>query len=227
MKTNIKIISAAAIAALCLTFTVSCKKSESTSTNAQTAPYNMYMTDSPGDYQAVNVNITGAMVYSAGVWSNLNVNAGIYNLLSLSNGKDTLIASGMISTGLVTQVKLILGATGNTVTSGGVTYPLATSLALQTGLTLNVNSQVSAGSANSIKLDFDAGKSIIYNGNSTFLLKPVLRTVITANGSIKGAISPASTETAVLAISAYSDSAFSSQYINRWLYDTRPYCRYI
>ncbi|HXP50031.1 MAG TPA: DUF4382 domain-containing protein [Bacteroidia bacterium] len=209
MKTNLKIISAAVITALCLTFTVSCKKSESTSTNAQSAPYNMYMTDSPGDYQAVNVNITGAMVYSAGVWSNLNVNAGIYNLLTLSNGKDTLLASGTIPTGVVTQIRLILGATGNTIVTGGVTYPLTTPSAQESGLKLDVNSVVTAGVTNTIKIDFDAGHSIVYTGNSTYMLKPVLRAVISANGSIKGTVSPATTETAVLAISAYSDSAFS------------------
>src|ERR1700741_3251332 len=100
MKTNAKTIAAAFLFG-CAAFSVSCKKNDSNNpSTAQTAPYNMYMTDAPAaQYSAVYVNITGAQVYSGGTWTSLNINAGTYNLLNLTNGKDTLIASGNVVTG--------------------------------------------------------------------------------------------------------------------------------
>lgn len=210
MKTTLK-ISAAALMAGCLIFTAACKKSESGSpSTSANAPYNMYMTDAPAPYSAVNVNITGAAVYSGGVWQNLNVNAGTYNLLNLCNGKDTLLASGTVAAGAVTQVKLMLAASGHTVVVGGVTYPLSLSSSDEAGLVLNVNAQANAGANNSITIDFDAGASVVATGNSTYKLKPLLRSIVPAvTGDIKGTISPASAEAVIVASNSMPDSAFS------------------
>lgn len=208
MKTNWR-VPIAAIATGCILLAVSCKKSETTPSTAANSPYNMYMTDAPGPYQAVNVNITGAAVYSGGVWQNLNVNAGTYNLINLTDGKDTLIASGMVSAGAITQVRLTLAATGNTVVVSGVSYPLAFTSTNQAGLTLTVNSQANTGSTNGITLDFDAGLSVQYNGNSTYNLKPVLRSVIPAvTGTVSGKVSPSTAEASIM-VSNPLDTAFS------------------
>src|SRR5579884_459938 len=73
------------------------------------AQYNMYLTDAPANYQQVNVNIIGAQVHSVAGWTSLNVQPGIYNLLSLSNGNNILLASGKVTTGPVSQIQLLLG----------------------------------------------------------------------------------------------------------------------
>ncbi|MGP8215517.1 MAG: DUF4382 domain-containing protein [Bacteroidia bacterium] len=208
MKTNVKILTAIFIGCS-LVLSDSCKKSDNGAAPSS-ATYNMYMTDSPGDYEAVYVNIVGAQAFSNGGWVNLNVNAGIYNLLSLSNGKDTIIATGAVAAGNVTQVRLILGATGNTVVTDNGTFTLSTSSTEQGGLTLQVQSQVAAGTTYNLTIDFDAGMSVVYNSNNTYTLKPVLRVIVPpVNGSISGTITPVSAQAAVLAISASSDSTFS------------------
>jgi hypothetical protein len=209
MKTNAKILTTILIVCS-LMLSVSCKKNE-TGPTPQNTSYNMYMTDSPGDYQAVYVNIIGAQVNSDVTgWVNLNVKAGIYNLLSLSNGKDTLLASGSVAVGTASQIRLILGPTGNTVVVNGVSYPLMTPSAQQSGLKLDVHAQFVNGVQYNILLDFDAGMSVVAEGNGSYILKPVIRAVIPpVNGSISGRISPVSADAVVIAMSANSDSAVS------------------
>ncbi len=169
----------------------SCSNDNNTSGNYA---YKVRMTDAPGPYDAVNVDIRSVEVTGAnGNTVTLNTQAGIYNLLDFSNGADTLVATSMLSDSSVKQIRLILGP-NNTVVVGGVSYPLSTPSAEQSGLKLQVNQTLQADIDNSILLDFDAHNSIIQTGNGTYKLKPVLRTVVAAiSGSVKGSISPAGT----------------------------------
>jgi hypothetical protein len=85
---------------------------------------------------------------------------------------------------------------------GGVTYPLSTPSAEQSGLKLQVNQTLLADIQNEILLDFDANASIVKTGNGTYKLKPVVRTVVTAiTGNIKGTITPIGTLAVVTATS--------------------------
>ncbi len=165
-----------------------CKKKTSP---ANTYPYNVKMTDAPGPYSAVYVDIKGVEVTGTdGKIVILNVNSGVYNLLNFSNGVDTLIATATLDISAVEQIRLILGS-NNTVLLNGVSYPLATPSAEQSGLKLQVHQTLEAGVQNYVLLDFDANKSIIQLGNGSFKLKPVIRTIETPiSGAIKGAITP-------------------------------------
>jgi hypothetical protein len=212
MKTNIK-IAATAIAAFSLLFLTMCKKTEPGSSGPN-SNYNVYMTDSPGDYQEVNVNITGVEINTgANGWTALNVNAGIYNLLTLCNGKDILLATGSISASVISQIRLTIGSTGNTIKVNNTIYPLVIPSGSQSGLKVVVNGQLSSDNNYTIALDFDAGMSIVATGSGTYILKPVIRAIVvpTASGSIKGTISPAGAEAAVFAITGPdSASTYSS-----------------
>lgn len=148
------------------------------------------MTDAPANFDAVMIDVQSVEVTgSTGTAVTLNTNNRIYNLLNLSNGIDTLLATGDLDAGKISQIRLILG-TNNSVTVDGVVYPLSTPSAMQSGLKLAVNKTFTAGVTYSVLLDFDAGQSIVLQGNGTYQLKPVIRTIETAiNGSIKGSIS--------------------------------------
>jgi len=54
------------------------------------------------------------------IWDTLAVTPGIYDLLKLRNGTDTLLASSLIANGKVLQVRITLG-TDNTVYTDSVT----------------------------------------------------------------------------------------------------------
>ncbi|MFV5700187.1 DUF4382 domain-containing protein [Flavobacterium sp. ZT3R17] len=60
-------------------------------------PYTVRLTDAPGPYDKVNVNIQGVEVTSdTGQTVTLNLTKGVYNLLYFSNGISTLIATDLL-----------------------------------------------------------------------------------------------------------------------------------
>ena len=140
----------------------------------------VYLTDSPAVYQQVNVDVIGVSVHSnQNGWVQLaNVNMGIYNLIAF-NDTDTLIAGGLIDSGRITQVRLILDSTGNSVMADSVMYPLKTPSAYQSGLKLQVNRVLANDSTYYIVLDFNAGKSVVNTGSNTYILKPVITAKLT------------------------------------------------
>jgi len=170
-------------------------------------PYAVRMTDAPGPYDEVNVDIQGVEITGEGGETvALNVEKGIYNLLTLSNGVDALIATDSLEIAKVKQIRLILG-TNNTVVVDNVSYPLSTPSADQTGLKLQVHQTLEQGILYNVLLDFDANKSIVKLGNGSYKLKPVIRTIEAAiSGSIKGKITPAGTIAVVDASSTLSYS---------------------
>lgn len=188
MKSKIQII-----LTLCLSIIIfqSCKKPEPASPTSSS--YSIRLTDAPGPYTAVNINLQGIEIKGNGNANPvmLNVNAGMYNLLNFTNSLDTLIATGDLNLSKVSQIRLILGP-NNSVVKNGVTYPMATPSAEESGLKLQVHQTLQAGVAYQVLLDFDANQSIVDQGNGNYSLKPVIRTIETAvSGAIKGKINPA------------------------------------
>lgn len=175
----------------------------SNESSSKNYPYKVRMTDDPGPYNAVNIDLIGIEVTgNDGQTVVLNTNEGIYNLLDFSNGVDTLIATSILTNASVKQIRLILGP-NNTIVVNNVSYPLSTPSAEQSGLKLKVNQTLQADIENNILIDFDANKSIIQTGNGTYKLKPVLRTIVTAiSGNIKGNITPIGTLATVSATSS-------------------------
>jgi hypothetical protein len=173
--------------------------------SAEKARLEVRLTDDPAAYDAVLIDIKDVQINVTGDddknWQSLaGVKAGIYNLLDLVNDKDTLLVNADIPTGRLHQIRLVLG-NNNSIVLNGVSTPLETPSAMQSGLKLNVQHDVTGGILYTMLLDFDAGRSIVTSGNGKYILKPVIRTVLNAvGGSIKGAVTPATFPTAVYAI---------------------------
>ncbi|MBA3682820.1 MAG: DUF4382 domain-containing protein [Bacteroidetes bacterium] len=169
---------------------VSCKKEEAVSPARTPTPYYVRMTDAPALYSAVYIDLQAVEITGNGSAVMLNTTPGIYNLLNFANGIDTLIATGSLNMDKVQQIRLILGP-NNTIVKNNVTYPLATPSAQQSGLKLQVHQDLQPGVAYYVLLDFDANMSIVEEGNGSYSLKPVIRTIETAlSGSIKGKVVP-------------------------------------
>src|SRR5688572_24719036 len=84
------------------------------------------MTDAPINADSVNVDIQEIRVRfrdDSTDWMSLNTTAGIYDLLGLQNGVDTLLAVGVIPTNSVKEIRFVLGS-NNTIVVNGVSYPL-------------------------------------------------------------------------------------------------------
>ncbi len=194
---NIQFITLALITALLFS---GCKDDESSS--GEKTLYQIHLTDLPANYDAVYIDIQEVQVHTdANGWETLSTQAGIYDLLKLTNGIDTLVASDSLPVGVVSQIRFILGP-NNSVVVDSVSYPLSTPSAEQSGLKLQVHQELVAGITYSILIDFDASRSIHQTGNGTYKLKPVLRTITQGiDGAIKGDLDPDGVAATVLAIS--------------------------
>lgn len=190
----------------------SCDKSDSPANGR--ARMQVFLTDDPGDYDAVFVDIRDVRInYSSDTssgWVSLgNVQTGSYDLLRLVNDQDTLLADAEINTGRIQQIRLVLGP-DNYVIVDGVRHNLETPSAQQSGLKINIHQDANEGVMYKLLLDFDVAKSIHRTGNGKYMLKPTIRAILEAiGGSIKGYVLPNSFPTAVLAIQG-SDTVAST-----------------
>jgi hypothetical protein len=205
MKTRNLLLWAATIASLSF---FSCAKNESSSTGK--ARLQVALTDDPGNYEVVNIDVQDIRINysndSTNGWVSLpGVRAGNYDVLRLANGKDTLLANAEIQSGKIEQIRLVLGS-NNYVRLNGQNYNLQTPSAQQSGLKIKIHQEVNEGITYKLLLDFDASRSIVQTGNANnnngkYILKPVIRASMEAiGGSVRGFVLPNSFATAVYAL---------------------------
>lgn len=133
------------------------------------------MTDVPFNAQEVNVDVKEVRVNFAkdtGAWVTLNTNARVYNLLTLQNNRDTVIASSSVSADMVKELRLILG-TNNSIKISDVVYPLSVASGDESGLKIKIDKSMNAG-LNNLLIDFNADLSIIQTGTGQYKLRPVI-----------------------------------------------------
>ncbi len=179
----------------------SCDRKNNTD-NPQTAQVSMRLTDDPGNYDAVYIDIRQIGFKMAGQSEILLTpnRPGVYNILSFRNGLDTLLVNATVPVGTVEQIRLILG-NDNSIVVSGTNYPLSTPSAQESGLKLNFHTTVAANASYTIWIDFDAGKSILQTGGGNYKLKPVIRAYSAlTNGKIEGYVLPTFTLSTVYAI---------------------------
>ena len=164
------------------------------------------LTDAPAEYDAVYVDIQNVLINKSENeedenWDSLDVkHTGVFNLLELNNGADTLLGTIEFGGGRVSQIRLVLG-NENSLVVNGETFPLTTPSAQQSGLKLNVNANFIEGIEYQLWLDFDAAKSIVKTGSDKYILKPVVRVFsLATTGIIEGYVLPAEAKATVYAI---------------------------
>lgn len=172
---------------------------------AQRARLEVWLTDGPGDFEEVNVDLAGVEIHAAenenqGPWMELDAREGVINLLEFTNGFDTLIASDEIPSGKISQIRLVLGE-NNTVKVAGNFYDLTIPSGATSGLKLQVHETLNEGVVYKILLDFDVARSVVQAGTGAYLLKPVVRVITEAEtGAIKGIVDPAAATPAIYAL---------------------------
>lgn len=195
----------------------------------------VYLTDGPTDYQKVLIDIQRIEVKldtcrrnndddhnSPGcdddhdslstrcqVWDTLNINPGVYDILTLRNGLDTLLASGFLLNGKIERIKITLG-NNNSVLVDSVLYPLNL-VNHQNFVYVNIRREhLDSLSSNNLQLylDFDLQRSIVY-ANGKYWLKPVLKPFGRhSSGEIEGKIRPVHAYATIKAFNA-TDTAFA------------------
>jgi len=198
---------------------VSCQKEATapgTEGNGQTK-LNVFLTDGPYDFQQVLIDIRQIAVKidtcrrngdddhegpgcddehdslsgRCEIWDTLDIVPGVYDLVQLRNGVDTLLASSFVLNGKIERIKVTLG-TANSVMVDSVVHPLN----LVGGLNyvyINVGREHldSLSSSNfNLYLDFDLSRSIRFTGGQ-YWLKPVLKPFgHHSSGEIEGKVRP-------------------------------------
>lgn len=195
-KLKIKKITGLFLAALAVTIFASCSSDDDA--NREMARVSVRMTDAPGDYQSVLVEVTDVMIKKGTGseeegWTSLgNIQSGVYDLLELTGGVTQLLADSELPAGYYSQIRLVLGSDNEVITSDGERQPLSTPSAQQSGLKLQLNQELRAGEDYEFLLDFDVDQSIVTAGSAGgYVLRPVIRLSTNADtGVISGEIHP-------------------------------------
>ncbi|TDW96248.1 DUF4382 domain-containing protein [Dinghuibacter silviterrae] len=192
-KTNKLLLFLAPLAAGTLIF-AACQKSTSNSATSGSGHLTIHLTDdiAPRPTTAVYIDVESVWVHAAPD-SSLNgwvevplLRRGIYNLLNFRNGLDTVLAGVDLPSGIISQIRLVLGDS-NSFVLNGIPYPLKTPSAQQSGLKFNVHAPMTPGIDYALWIDFMVSQSIVDMGNGTYMLKPVIRTYSKGlGGSIQG-----------------------------------------
>ncbi|HZF64353.1 MAG TPA: DUF4382 domain-containing protein [Chitinophagaceae bacterium] len=167
MKTKILICTAIIITAL---VNFACQKESRSST------LRIRMTDAPTALEEVNVDLREINIKfqdDNSSWVSMNTKAGIYNLLGLQNGVDTLIGEGTYPEGSkVKEIRFVLGP-NNSVKENGVVYPLVIPSGGESGLKIKFDKDLRKP-LDSVLIDFDAALSVVKE-TSGYKLRPVLK----------------------------------------------------
>ncbi|MCW3094284.1 MAG: hypothetical protein JWP81_5353 [Ferruginibacter sp.] len=138
---------------------------------------NVRLTDNPVAFQEVNVDIREVRIkFSDDVtdneWVTLTTHPGIYNLLTLQ-GVDTALATALVPSNTVRQIRFVLGP-NNTVKDNGVVYPLVIPSGSESGLKIKISKELSS-TLETLVIDFDAALSVLKEGTGDYKLRPVIK----------------------------------------------------
>jgi hypothetical protein len=138
-----------------------------------------------------------------GKWDTLSIRPGVYNLLNLSNGTDTLLATGYTPAGAIRKVRITLGD-HNTVVADSVSYPLYLHSNHHQIIIKPKDDEFENQGRNNLQLwlDFDAGHSIIKEQDNHFYLRPSIHLFTPGStAAIEGRVQPAQANAIVSTIS--------------------------
>lgn len=193
----IKILSIAVLAAAVLQ---SCKKDDNNDNNGtpSTTTMKVRMTDAPGNYSAMHVQVTKVEAYldNSG-WVVLDSSSQNVSVLDLTNGAETQLAykSSSVPTGHYSQLRFTIGSTNNTVTvhdqTGDNTYNVSWTGASDHTVTINVDKQVNSGTHAEFLVDFNAAQSVSSTILNNYTMTPVITWIEDESTGAKGTITGA------------------------------------
>lgn len=125
-------------------------------------------------------------------WQNINIRTGVYDLLTLRNGVDTLLGTVQIPAGRIRKIRLTLGA-NNTLVIDSVSYPLVLGGNGQESIEIKVSDddlQMNSNGQGRITIDFDAGRSIISRENRFFLFPKLKSFCDEKSARLEGRVTP-------------------------------------
>ncbi len=197
-----------------------CTKNTSAEANASgKEQLSLYLTDGPGLFDNVYIDIRSVKVLidtskdtrqhdnddwdrrgsddrkkdSSFVWEDLKIAPGVYDVLKLRNGVDTLLASATITKGSIRLIKIEIG-TNNSLVKDSVTYPLNLPANALNYILIKLKGNECENYLTGKKrlwLDFDVTRSIIQERDNKFYLRAVFHFFVVNNtGHLSGRVGP-------------------------------------
>lgn len=236
MKSKRKLVLAAIVSLCFVLFITACKKETSSSNSTSPKMLSVYLTDDPCNFDSVFIDIRYVEVKidtstshmhddhygdddedgdddhehhdRYGKWDTLTIRPGVYNVMGLRNGVDTLLGTATLPAGKIRKIRLTLGS-NNSVVVSGVSHPLSLLPGTNNYVYVKLHDEDHddiTPAQSSLWLDFDVCRSIgSYNGQ--YYLKPVLKPFgMQHYGSIEGKVLPGAAHAFVQAYST-ADSA--------------------
>ncbi len=170
-----------------------------------TGVMSLSMTDAPPklgeDVTEVNIAVIGISYHHDGDWTDAaDFEPQTFNLLDLQNGKSLHLGDIVLPAGHYTEIRFKLAAPEkeadvtsnpdcNITFADGSSVPLFVPSGGQSGYKGKGDFNITADAKIAITADFDVQKSVTVTGNNKYLLKPVIRLVVTElSGEINGTI---------------------------------------
>ncbi len=215
MKNLIRLALLPVFAATLILYACQKEATDNTTTNPNKPhPVTIYLTDHQTpifdsvfiDLQRLEVKLEDDTLPNDG-WVNLNIHAGVYNILRFRNGLDTLFATGTLPNARVKKVRLTLG-TANSVMKAGISFPLQVK-SEDREVVANLddsNFEITTAGQVLFWIDFDAGNSIQVNnsgsgsGNGYRLKSHIKIFTNSRSGRIEGKVIPQAADAIVKAI---------------------------
>lgn len=205
MKTFKKQIAQLSLLVLIISLLVMACQKQAIQTNNSTNPkqLSVYLTDDPCQFDSVLIDIRYVEVKidttnhmnddnygdddkdssndhkhrdQYGKWDTLSLSPGVYNILQLRNGVDTLLGSANLPAGKIRKIRVTLG-TNNSLVYAGVTYPLNLLQGTSNYVYIKIHSEdedeVAEGKS-AIRIDFNVCESIVSFGGQ-YYLRPLLK----------------------------------------------------
>ena len=230
----------AAIMAFAVSFLMTaCNKSASVDSTVPAGQQHLslYLTDGPGLFDKVLIDIRSVKVLvdtcadtrhhdnddwdhhgeddrkkdSCFAWTNLNIKAGVYDILKLRNGADTLLAASGITKGAIRLIKIEVG-TNNSLVKDSISYPVYLPANALNYILIKLKGDECheyLPGKKQLWLDFDVTRSIIQERDNKFYLRPVFHFfTVNTTGSIAGRVGP-NDGSAVLTVYNAKDTAYA------------------
>ena len=160
------------VAVILLPFTFSCKEKE-----IKFSPVHFYLMDSPSSFDSVNIHIKkieANVITDSAVWVPVETKDTIVNVFHLQDSITMQVAHDNVPTGLLKQIRFILGD-NNSVVVKGVSYPLQLPATGTPALLINIDQKLN-DVFNGFILDFDASQSIL-GDSGNYRLEPVIKLI--------------------------------------------------
>ncbi len=145
------------------------------------------------------------------IWDTLSITPGVYDLMQLRNGTDSLLGSGTYPSGKVIKIRITLGSDNTIFTDSSTSYPLEV-FGFNPYFDVNVSRENVNGISNNdfeLWLDFNLERSVFF-WSGTFYLKPYIVAFNKVKLSkIQGIVLPPGAAPLIEAISSSNDTLFA------------------